>query len=76
VGLSGLGRAAGQAEQAFLTDTRVIQKTLDHLLIPADLPVLAPAQCPFDEPFLFLEPEPLPPLVLDGDQWLTVCGPP
>jgi hypothetical protein len=61
---------------AFLTDTRVVRKILDHLRIPADLPVLAPARCPFDEPVLFLEPLPDPPFVLDDDPWRSATGPP
>ena len=61
---------------AFLTDTRVVRKILDHLCIPADLPVLAPARCPFDEPALFREPDPDPPLLLDDDQWRNARGPP
>ena len=61
---------------AFLTDTRVVRKILDHLRIPADLPVLASARCPFDEPALFHEPDPDPPLILDDDSWQTARGPP
>jgi len=61
---------------AFLTDTRVVRKILDHLRIPADLPVLASARCPFDEPARFHEPEPDPPLILDDDSWQIARGPP
>jgi hypothetical protein len=61
---------------AFLTDTRVVRKILDHLRIPADLPVLAPARCPFDEPVLFRAPDPDPPFILDDDQTWTARGPP
>ena len=61
---------------AFLTDTRVVRKILDPLRIPADLPVLAPARCPFDEPCLFLEPLPDPLFVLDDDPWRNATGPP
>jgi hypothetical protein len=53
-----------------------VRKILDHLRIPADLPVLAPARCPFDEPVLFREPDPDPSLILDDDQWRNARGPP
>jgi hypothetical protein len=49
---------------------------LDHLRIPADQPVLAPARSPFDEPALFHEPDPDPPFVLDDDTRQTTRGPP
>jgi hypothetical protein len=49
---------------------------LDHLRIPADQPVLAPARSPFDEPALFHEPDPDPPFVLDDATWQTTRGPP
>ena len=51
-------------------------KILDHLHLPADLPVFAPARCPFDEPVLFREPEPDPPFGLDDDTRQTARGPP
>jgi hypothetical protein len=62
--------------QPLLTDTRVVRKILDHLRIPADLPMLAPARCPFDEPMLFRAPAPDPPFILDDDQTWTARGPP
>ena len=46
---------------AFLTAPPVVRKILAHLRLPAELPVLAPARCPFDEPVLFRDLEPDPP---------------
>jgi hypothetical protein len=61
---------------AFLADLRVVRKILDHLGIPADLPVFAPTRCPFDEPVLFRAPDPNPPPILDDEQMWTARGPP
>jgi len=48
-----LHSGSAREEGAPLTDSIVIRKILDHLRLPTDLPPLAPARCPDDEPIFY-----------------------
>jgi len=50
---------------AFLNDPPVVRKILLHLGLPAELPVLAPARCYYDEPAYFSDFAPDPPFFDD-----------